>query len=1215
VLNRIYIIIGLLAIIILAGAFVAPRFIHWGDYRGRMEQLATTMLGTPVTIRGEIDFSLLPRPRLQLADVLVGSPEEPAATVDTVEAEFSLLDFLRDNYIVTKLVLVAPVVDFSLDESGFFGSGVTVAPQGNTVGLSQATIQNATLRLMDRRSGETFVADDVDGELKITSFAGPFQFQGSAFYQNTRYGVRFNSSAPDAVGDTRATGAITGDGFSLTAEGLLTPGMAPKFDGALVYRQTPPPSEAADDIRGDLVLESRMTGSTDRIVLSGYTLQPDENRAGTRLTGAASIQLGNRRSFDAVVSGGVFSLPPRDANEDASVQPYELVRLLGELPAPLVPPMQGRVGIDLAEIGLRGFALRDVRVDAMTDGSDWEVEQFIAQLPGGTEMRASGRLGNDNGDTVFNGRFSVVSERLDGLAQLWRKPDENNVLFNQPGKLEGEMLLGSDAVGINNGMLTLAGSTHALELRLGFGEERRLDVVGHFDALDNRGSALVAALLPNIPAEPGFGNSFPDGSFSLTGERALLLGLEGQELKAEGYWSPGVITFDRFVAADWGGAALDTSLRLAGTAQAPQISGSGQFAIADAAAPALAALYDLGGLPEGWREALARSAPADVLLDLSIPQESGAQVLTLGGALGSGEVNLRAELGLGLAGLSTGQLRLTASLDSNDPAGLSQQLGLDAEGIFQGESLLVSLGLQGVPAEGLRGSINASSDDESIGYTGDLRLAAEGELQGTGRIDAILADAGTVAQIVGATGLSLPAAEGSAELHFEGNRIVRLSAIAGTSGESGFSGDLSLSRTGQTAAVAGAIALDTASAEGLATALFGPAALLPGAPVWSDGPISVGDEVRATRGTVTVKAGAVTAGGQPRLGATSFELSWDETELRLGRFEAALGEGSASLDLTVCCAGPLADKTIKGRLGLVNVAIADIATSAAAEKVGGRLDGGVQFEATGASLADAIDVLAGDGSFTIADFNVSSLAPSVFPTIAGLEDVLDTDADALDALIGLALGQGSFTAPSAAGAFTIAGGVARLTNFIVEGDSGRLAGDINLALADLGLDGSFVLTPIGFDDPNGLVRSDTARIVTRLAGTLLMPDVALDLAEMVAAIQVRANELEVDRLEALRIEDAERQRAAADERNRLIEAQRQRAAAEAARLAAEQEAAQQQAEAERLEEERLARELQLQQQPPAQPPITPAPAPNGPFDFSFQPQVNQPLGPPVNQPL
>ena len=61
---------------------------------------------------------------LQFSNVLVGSPEEPAATVDMVEAEFSLMDFLRDNYNVTRLVLHAPVVDFTIDESGFFGSGV-----------------------------------------------------------------------------------------------------------------------------------------------------------------------------------------------------------------------------------------------------------------------------------------------------------------------------------------------------------------------------------------------------------------------------------------------------------------------------------------------------------------------------------------------------------------------------------------------------------------------------------------------------------------------------------------------------------------------------------------------------------------------------------------------------------------------------------------------------------------------------------------------------------------------------------------------------------------------------------------------------------------------------------------------------------------------------------------------------------------------------------
>jgi hypothetical protein len=1205
VLNRIYIAIGLLAIIVLAGAFLAPRFIQWGDYRTRMEELATDVLGTPVTIRGDIDFALLPRPRLNLADVLVGSPEEPAATVDRVEAEFSLLEFLRDDYNVTKLVLVAPVVDFTLDESGLFGSGVTIAPQGNPVTLSQATIQNATIRLMDQRSGENLVADDVDGELRISSFAGPFQFQGSALYRDGRYGLRFNSAALDSAGNTQASAAVSGSNFVLSAQGVLTPGMAPRFDGSMVYRQTPPPGEAADDIRGDLVLESKVTGSTDRIVLSGYTLQPDENRAGTRLTGAASIQLGSRRSFDAVISGGVFSLPPRDANEDASTQPYELVRLLSELPAPLVPPIEGRVGIDLAEIALRGFALREVRVDARTNGTDWQVEQLVAQLPGNTVVRASGQLGNDSGAAVFNGRVSLNSERLNALAQLWRKPDQDNVLLNQPGRLEGEILLGGDAIGINNGALTLAGTTHSMELRLGFGEERRLDLVGHFGALGPTESAMLAALLPDIVAEPAFGNSFPEGSFSLTGKSATLFGLDGAELAAEGHWRPGQIILDRLKAGDWGGARIDTAVTLGGSIAAPMVSASGRVAIHDASAPSLVALYDLAQVPQAWRPALGRSLPADLLVDLSVPGETGSQVLTLGGAAGAGEVNLRAEVGSGIAGFSTGQLRLTASLDSADPLALVRQLGLGAESLFQGPSMLVSAGLQGVPAEGLRGSINASSDEESIGFFGDLQLAADAEIQGTGRLDVNVLNIGALAQVAGLQDLVLGEAQASADLHFEGNRLARLDAITGASGETEFSGELSLSRTGASAAVAGFIRASAASVEGLAAGLLGPAALLPGSGVWSDGPITLGEAPRQTRGTVSVEVGSITGGGKPVLGTSSFELSWDATRLRLGRFEGALGAGRANLDLTVCCAGPLLQKTISGRLGLTGAAIGTVAPPAVADSLGGTLDGGVQFEGTGASLAEAIGGLAGDGSFTVSNFAVSGLAPTVFSTIAGLEDVLNTEADALDALIGLALGQGNFSAPSAAGAFTIAGGVARLTNLIIEGDGGRLAGNISLALPNLGLSGSFVLTPLGFDDPNGLVNNDTARIVSQIAGTLLAPAVTLDLAEMIAAIQVRANELEVDRLEALRTEDAERQRAAAEERNRLIEAQRQRAAAEAEQLAAEEAA--RQAEAQRLEEEQRARELQ--RQTPA------APAPTGTLDLTLPgptiPSTNGVVSPPL----
>ena len=1195
-LNRIYIVVGLLAIIVLGGAFIAPYLIRWGDYRARMEELASGALGTPVTIRGDIAFALLPQPRLNFSDVLVGSPEEPAATVDSVDAEFSLMDFLRDNYSVTRLVLRGPVIDFSIDESGLFGSGVSLAPSGGGVALEQASIVDGTIRLLDRRAGQTLVATGVDGDLRLSSFAGPFQFQGSGEVQGARYGLRLNTSQLDATGTARLSSSVQAEagGFSVSAEGLLTPGIAPKFDGKMTYRQTPPVAERADEIRGDLVLESKLTASTDRIVLSGYTLQPDQNRAGTRLTGAASIQLGARRSFDAVISGGVFALPPRDAKEDASTMPYEAVRLLSELPAPLIPPLPGRIGIDLAEVGLRGFALRDVRLDASSDGKSWTIEQFIGQLPGDTTVRASGQLSREADHPAFRGQFSLSSMRLDGLANLWRKPDEDTALFNESGTLDGTVMLTGEALGVSEATLTLADVPHAVDLRIGFGEEKRLDVVGHFADLGGRGSAVLGDLLPDWVTEPRFGISFPQGSFSLTAQAAQVLGHDGRVLVAEGQWAPDAVTFTRLSAGDWGGVGFDAALSATGNLATPTLAGSGRVRVQSAGAPALAGLYDMLGTPPEWRRFLGRSAPAEVLVDLEPGDGAGAQVLTLGGKLGVARLDLRAELDGGLAALRTAPLRLTATLEADDSMALGEQIGLGNAALFESDAMLVSLRLDGTPSNSLDSRINISAGDEALGFAGYLVTTDAGEVQGTGTLDITLADAGGLAQIIGAPGISLPPARASALLHFEGSRLARLTEIDGTSGETAFSGALAFAQTAEGGAVSGEIATDAASVEGLATTLFGRAAMIDGDGVWPEGPISIGDQARATSGSVAVTAKAVTAAGRDLMGATRFELVWDETRLRLARFEAALGGGTAKLDLAVCCAGPLANKTVSGRLSLAGVAIADIAPPAIAAALSGALEGGVQIDGTGASLAEVLGALAGEGNFTATDFAVAQFSPGVFPALAGLDDVLNLDGDALRTIIAQSLEQGRFVAPSAAGAFTIAGGVLRLANFIVEGEGALLAGDVNLALATAGLSGDFALTPGDFEDPGGLIGADTARIFNRIAGTLLAPLAQLDLDEMVAAIQVRANELEVDRLEALRAADAARQREAAEARNKLIAEQRQRAAAEAAAKAAAEEAA------------RLAAEQAAQQQIDSQPvsPVPAAPAtqsPDGPIYLGLPP--------------
>ena len=114
VLNRLYIVIGIIAILILAAAFIVPSLVPWSNYRGRMETLASRALGADVRINGDIRFSLLPAPHLELTDVAVGPQQAPVMSVKSANADFSLMDFLRDRYSMTRLVLDHPVLDLKV---------------------------------------------------------------------------------------------------------------------------------------------------------------------------------------------------------------------------------------------------------------------------------------------------------------------------------------------------------------------------------------------------------------------------------------------------------------------------------------------------------------------------------------------------------------------------------------------------------------------------------------------------------------------------------------------------------------------------------------------------------------------------------------------------------------------------------------------------------------------------------------------------------------------------------------------------------------------------------------------------------------------------------------------------------------------------------------------------------------------------------------------
>ncbi|WP_423067487.1 AsmA-like C-terminal region-containing protein [Devosia sp. CN2-171] len=1151
-LNRLFIIVGVVAILAIAAAFVVPSFIPWGQYRDRLAAIAAEALGTPVRIDGDVSFSLLPQPTLRLGDVSAGPEGAPNLTVQGVEAEFSLVDFLRDKYSVTRLELESPTLTINVAPDGGVDSGLALAEtvQSN-ISIANAVISGGTVLLNDGRTGESYRATDVAGDVRLEALRGPFSFQGTGAVGGKSYALRVATGAleADGVGTLSINLRPADNSFTLAAEGTLSTGLAPAFAGTVTWRQPPPkPAEGtmADAGQGDLVLTSKVEATPGRVLLSDYIVVPDENRATTRLLGAADVTLGQGMSFNAVVSGGVLALPPRDATAEQAVEPYELLRLLRELPLPAVPGIPGTIGMDIAELDLRSFALRNVRLDAQAHDGGWTVTGFSGSLPGDTTVSLSGEVTMPAGRPEFAGRLSIAAQRLDALSTLWRKPAEGNPLFGMPGTLDARVDLVGDTLSLSDAHFDLDGETRSFSAQIGL-SAHDLHLSASLGSLDTTRSAALLALLPDLTSDAAFAASFSKGEFDVAADALTIDGLDGRGLAAAGSWDGGVLVLDRLAATDLGGVKFDARLTAFGSFLKPELSGSGTVSAASAEAPGVQWLYRTLRASPGMTQFLARSFPAELNLRLDAPTGDGAQSLSATGKLAASDVKAEAQVSAGFLRALSGPVKVRLDLNSADAAAMTAQLGLGDTPLFaEGVPVHLVGVIDGNVANSIETTVLVEGGEDAIGFSGNMLVTNPEAFSGKGTFKAKLTDPSALASWLGAGGISLPTLSGSATLAFEGATNLTLTGIAGKSGEEEFKGSMTLADKGAGRVVTGALEVGRVDVAGMLRTLTGPAALLTGTGQWPDGPLSSGDVPRTTSGRVAVTATGLDAGGREVASNLRFDLDWDKAAVRLRNASASIGEGKVGLELAVCCAGPLPDKQVTGRISLTGVPIDGIAPAAVADALEGTIDASGRFDSTGGSVAGILATMTGQGTYGISGFRVERLDPRAPAAINGVSNLLEMQPEQLTALIEEKLDGGPFVSPSVSGNFTIAGGVLRSPNLSIEGDGGQLFGGGSIRLGDLAISGDYALTPTAVT-PAALVDTSSARVVARLSGRLDAPERVFDVSGLVDAIMVKAYEAEVARLEKLRAEDEARKKAAEAEAARI-------AAEEAIRKAAVEEA-------------------------------------------------------------
>lgn len=1187
-LNRLFIVVGSLAIILMVAAFVVPHYYDWNPYRARLEVIAAEALGTPIRIRGDMQLTILPQPRMTLNDVVVGRPEAPVAEAASVEAEFELMEFLRDRYQVSELRIASPVFEFRVDEEGRLVAPVNLPRQvsATNVAIRNATIVDGTVTFSDGRTGESWTASDVAGSLRLAALRGPFSLQASGTFDGAPYQVRLNSSEPNENGEVRLSMFLRpAEGrFTVSADGILAPGgERPTFAGTLGWRYMPPQPDDVRTVRGAAVLDARVEADPERLLLSSYTYLPDETLAGARFSGAAEVLLGADPHFDAVISGGVIALlEVPEVREETEAAPYALLELIDALPAPPATALPGRVGIDITELNLSGLSLRDVRVDASTDGSAWQVAEFSGRLAGETTVSLTGRAGEAAGEPSFEGAVSVGSQRLDALARLWTPAAEDNPLFGTSGSLAARVAVDGTGVTLSQGTATVDAQRLSFTARATRWPAPTLDFSVDLGALDARAGAQLAALMPEPLRDPSFAASFPQGSLEVTAERLVYRGEALNALDASASWSVDGIEIDRFTVADDEGSTLTASGALSGTLSAPHIIGTAQLRLAGRSRAA-----DLWAIvptpPQAPAPATPRLAPlAQSILDANRPlmlevtlddMASNEQRLAI--SMLSGQVRAAGEVIVegGIFAAPSRSLDANFTFEAPDRTALASALGVPpavAAGLVRGEPASLSWRSSGVLSEAVEAEIVYTAGEERIGFEGALELADTAAVSGSGRIELSLADFAGYADILGLTGLNLPALAGEAELEFSGADEVALTDIDAVVAGERIGGAIAFERAAGGLSYTGALELARVDVSALGWFLGGAASLVPGDGPWPIGPISVGEAARGSRGRIAVEAERLTHHETDLLHGVAFDFAWDGTETRIRELTGALGEGEVRIDARVCCATQMRDKQISGRFSVDSVELDALLPPALAAGLGGTIEASGQFAGNGVSYADMVRTLGGDGRFTVQGLTVERFSPDVFAAIAEIENIIELEPETLAARVAAALETGALDVASVSGPFSIAGGTARVTNLAADAGAVRLMGDAALDLSDFSIDGSFSMAPTG---PVGdLITQASGEVTANVSGPLAGPVAALDVAQMIDALKARAYELEVARLERLRAEQEARIRAAAvAEQRRLADLYVRRAiegraaaAREAVRLAAaaiEQDIARQEAEA------------------------------------------------------
>jgi hypothetical protein len=1132
--------VGGLVILALVTALVGPLLVDWSAYRSTFEQEASKILGQPVRVEGEASAGLLPMPRLMFTNVVVGADADaPVMTVKRFELRIELVPLLKGIFQINELVMDEPKLRVAADKSGRInwlmqGESAPIDPE--RIVVQKLEVRNGSIDFSDARAGVTFALRDINTDrVDARSLYGPWRLDGNLSINGVR------TSFDIVTGRRQASGAIPFSAQIVPSESIFAgrtqadgalrvAASGPVFDGKYRFERFEPARSGGRAGPSTVVSfhsEGKFNLTSERLRISDFALARGIGDL-SDVTGAITIAFGAEPRFDAVVTARQVNLDGAagqgpEARASVSDAAAQFGGLLSQLP---LPPMPGKIGIDIPAVVIGGGLIQNLRLDAAAHDNVWSIEGLSVELPGRTRVEADALL-TPGADVSLIADLKITSQFPAALASWYQGSKEARPI--SAFDFAAGVRVTGDVLNAENIIVRMAGATargSARWARSGTGDRSSLTLAA--DKLDlvsllGVAESLGGGTLPRMTA-------FPDEFvLRITADTVIARHATLEQVAIDLSRAADTVTVNRLSVGNLAGAKLETQGgEITGISGRP--SGRVETVLT---AERLDGLTQLAGaispdstLTQWLRRAAGDLAPVQLTAVLAAPGDGSADyTLSLNGRLGVTDVKSSLSLSGKPWEWRNGIVSAVAEFASEQSSALGRQAGLDLIPITSSGAGKIAARFDGVPNDGAATSVTGELAGLTFLIDGKTTAPRNGSMRFDGKIETHTPDLDPVLLLFGRP----PSLEGAGAFSLSGDLSsardgVKIQVSNGTLAGQIFRGEIALLPQAGGWRFGGKVDVDTLDLGWLGELALGvrPYPSSGGERPWPEVPLTRA-ALGSIGGSLEVMASRVAIGTAAEIANAQIGLSVDPDFLGISLKSGTMAGGSVTGKVDI--RNPSGDAAVSGGFELAGGTLGELVWRREDRPVAsGRFDMKANFEATGRTVAALVGSVSGDGTFAIRDGEVRYVNLSAFDTILDASQAGRVfEGDELRDLFRSYFDSSTLPVREVAGTFRIAAGKVRAANLRLESADGASRGDATIDLNNLTVESGWTVTTADKDES---VSGAAPQVDVVFIGPLSAPQRRVNVSQLAEYLTLKTLQREQMLHEKMLAEQRERERLA-----------------------------------------------------------------------------------------